>query len=138
VRPEPLFHARPEAAVSYGPDGPAIDEAALVALAEIIGVKALDSVVTVMLDSTPALCASMARAHAAGDAAALRTAAHQLKGSAANLGARRLPTVCAELEQVAGAGDLVAAAPLVAEAQREYGRVHAALAAATLGAFAAR
>lgn len=124
--------------MSFCPEGPAVDEAALVALAEIIGVKALDSVVTVMLDSTPALCASLVRAHAAGDAAGLRAAAHQLKGSAANLGARYLPDLCAELEQVAGKGDLVAAAPLVAAAEQEYGRVHAALAVATLGTFAAR
>lgn len=124
--------------MSHHPEGPAIDEAALVALAEIVGVKALDAVVASLLDTSPALCATMSRVHASGDAPALRAAAHQLKGATANLTARHLPAMCAELERAAAAGDLSAAGPLIAGVQQEYARVHAALAAATLGAFALR
>ncbi len=53
-------------------------------------------------------------AAAAGDAEALRKAAHSLKGSSANLGARRIQKLCDMLEQGGASGDLRRAGELLA------------------------
>jgi HPt (histidine-containing phosphotransfer) domain-containing protein len=50
------------------------------------------------LENSPALRASIRGAFEAGDHAALRIAAHSLRGSSSMLGAERLATLCQELE----------------------------------------
>jgi len=67
---------------------------------------------------SPGLIGEADAALAAGDAPALRTAAHTLKGSGRTIGADRLGEACAELEARAAAGDL-------AGAQRPLDAVHA-------------
>jgi CheY-like chemotaxis protein len=59
--------------------------------------------------------------------AAVALAAHSLKGSASNLGARRLAELCAALERQAKASDLGESAKLLLETQGEFHRVEAAL-----------
>jgi HPt (histidine-containing phosphotransfer) domain-containing protein len=54
-------------------------------------------------------------------------AASSLKGNAANLGARRLASLCAELEEQARAGTLEEAAPTLERAKDEFTRVQFAL-----------
>jgi len=54
-------------------------------------------------------------------------AASSLKGNAANLGARRLASLCAELEEQARAGTLEEAAPILEQAKDEFTRVQFAL-----------
>ena len=54
-------------------------------------------------------------------------AASSLKGNAANLGARRLASLCAELEEQARAGTLEEAAPVLEQAKDEFTRVQFAL-----------
>jgi HPt (histidine-containing phosphotransfer) domain-containing protein len=54
---------------------------------------------------------------------ALREAAHSLKGSASNLGARRLAGVCNRIESAAKQGDAAAATALISELDTEYARV---------------
>jgi CheY-like chemotaxis protein/HPt (histidine-containing phosphotransfer) domain-containing protein len=54
-------------------------------------------------------------------------AASSLKGNAANLGARRLASLCAELEEQARAGTLEEAAPILERAKDEFTRVQFAL-----------
>jgi two-component system sensor histidine kinase/response regulator len=61
------------------------------------------------------------------DFTSLALAAHSLKGSASNLGARRLADLCATLEKRAKATDLTEAANLLLETQGEFHRVEAAL-----------
>jgi CheY-like chemotaxis protein/HPt (histidine-containing phosphotransfer) domain-containing protein len=56
---------------------------------------------------------------AQGDLALIAVAAHTLKGSSANLGARRLSTLCSELELLAKAGNLAGATALQAALDRE-------------------
>ncbi|RYE82247.1 MAG: Hpt domain-containing protein, partial [Myxococcales bacterium] len=48
---------------------------------------------------------------------------HAIKGGAANLGARRLASVCGELERMGLAGKLTGAAPLIDEARVEFEKV---------------
>jgi HPt (histidine-containing phosphotransfer) domain-containing protein len=78
------------------------------------------------------LLRTMARSQAGGDAKELHRAAHSLKSSNAYLGARRLSSVCAELEGLAKTGMTPGAATQrhVTQAEEEYERVLAALASA--------
>lgn len=67
-----------------------------------------------------------------GDAAALKSAAHNLKGSATTMGARRLGVICTALEAHAAArssaiGASALIADLLAELDRELVNVSAAL-----------
>ncbi len=57
-----------------------------------------------------------------GDAERLRQAAHALKGSSRNLGAKPLSALCEELERSAGAGAIEGAGPAVARVADELAR----------------
>jgi len=76
-----------------------------------------DGVVGMFLDTTPTRLDALARAAAAGDVPALQAAAHALRSTCGNLGARRMHDLCAQIEEAAGAGatDL----PVRVEALRE-------------------
>jgi CheY-like chemotaxis protein len=73
-------------------------------------------------DARPRLDA-MAAAAAAGDMATLGATAHTLKGSASNLGARRLSALCAILEKQAKTGDAEGARRTLAEVRPEFEKV---------------
>ncbi len=60
---------------------------------------------------------------AAGNIEEVYRAAHSLKGSAGNIGAKRLMAVCKELDDMGRAGDLSNSAPLVEALGIEYGKV---------------
>jgi HPt (histidine-containing phosphotransfer) domain-containing protein len=64
---------------------------------------------------------------AAHDAVATARAAHSLKGSASNLGAHRLATTCASLEQSAKAADWPQVDKLIQDIKTHLGRVREAL-----------
>jgi signal transduction histidine kinase/DNA-binding response OmpR family regulator len=61
------------------------------------------------------------------DSAKLAAAAHSLKGSASNLGARRLSSLCATLENHAKSGDLPEAANLLLDVKSEFDLVEETL-----------
>ena len=67
-----------------------------------------------------------------GQAAQLRALAHRFLSMTQNIGARRLSTVCEDVERLAKAEQLDAAHGLMAELDRERERAHAALAAARM------
>ena len=69
---------------------------------------------------TPKILLKVKEAAAAGDADALRKAAHNLKGSSGNLGMLRLAAASAELERQARAGSVDGAAALSALVEQEY------------------
>ena len=69
----------------------------------------------------------MDTAAAAGEAAALGAAAHTLKGSAGNLGAKRLSAFCATLEKLAKAGETVKAIEILADVKTEFENVREVL-----------
>ncbi len=71
----------------------------------------------------------MRAASMAADATALCNAAHNLKGCASNLGARRLAAVAEQIEKRARTGDALAAADLLRSAEDEHARVTHALVA---------
>ena len=77
-------------------------------------------------DSPPRL--SKIKQHCADqDALMLERVAHSLKGSAGNLGARRLASLCADLEKLAKTGNLASAVALAEQICAEYQRVQVAL-----------
>jgi len=61
------------------------------------------------------------------DLTTLALVAHSLKGSASNLGARRLADFCAAMEKHAKASDLAESANILLETESEFHRVEAAL-----------
>ncbi len=78
--------------------------AALDALNDDGEADVVSEVFRLFLADVPARLDAIALAASAGDAAALRRAAHALKGSAANIGAIHVRDTCLALEQAAVAG----------------------------------
>jgi HPt (histidine-containing phosphotransfer) domain-containing protein len=68
----------------------------------------------------------LAQAIAQGDAAAVKSAAHKLKGGAANIGAAGAAALCAQLETLAHVGG-DGIREVMSQLEVELGRVDAAL-----------
>jgi HPt (histidine-containing phosphotransfer) domain-containing protein len=81
------------------------------------------------LADAPGRIAAMRAAHAAADAAAVASAAHALKGAAANIGAARLQEISQGIESLARSGDLAGARNAIAGLDEELGEGCPALAA---------
>jgi HPt (histidine-containing phosphotransfer) domain-containing protein len=77
-------------------------------------------VIGAYLDSAPGLMEGIRAAIDASDGPALMTAAHSLKSSSMNVGARALGTLFTELEQSGKAGNLQRACDLLSMAQTQY------------------
>jgi CheY-like chemotaxis protein/HPt (histidine-containing phosphotransfer) domain-containing protein len=82
---------------------------------------------------TPPLLETLCQAVAEGQPEHLKRAAHNLKGSSQNLGARAMAAFSAELETIAKNGTLEGARELVTRLEQEYQRVCQALAAEGAG-----
>ncbi len=108
------------------PDDTAIDPAVfagLRALQEPGEADPIAELAGLFLQDTPPRVEAIHAASNLSDITALREAAHTLKGSASNLGARRLAGVCARIETAARQNDAAAAAALLPQLDEEYGRV---------------
>jgi len=104
----------------------AIDRAVLDGLRDLQEPGEPDAAVELIdlfLRDTPLQIQGMQSAIARSDAAALKESAHGLKGSASNLGARRLARLCAELEKIAWERKLAKAEELFGKVTEEYARV---------------
>jgi HPt (histidine-containing phosphotransfer) domain-containing protein len=111
------------------PASVALDAAALANLRAMVGDDAsfLAELVNTFLEDAPRLLGDMRAAVAAGDAAALRLAAHSLKSNAAQFGATENAALCREIEGLGKAGNAQEAAALVDAAATAYPGVAAAL-----------
>ncbi len=87
----------------------------------------LVDLIDLYLQDTPARVAKMQAALAASDGGALASAAHSLKGSSSNLGARQLANLCMQVEKLAKAGQMADAEGLFAALTDEFARVCAVL-----------
>ena len=85
----------------------------------------LAEVLNLFLDEMPPRMRRLRNAWAAGDIQEARRTAHSLKGSAGNIGARRLFEVCSQLEEQARPGDLPGARRLVDALGAEFDKVEA-------------
>ncbi|RQU18719.1 response regulator [Burkholderia cenocepacia] len=125
---------RPEAGGGAAPDPD--DDASVIDHKALDALRALQrpgrpDVLTRIIDQfaadAPRLIRDMHAAVEAGDADALKLAAHTLKSSSANVGAHLLSARCRAIEQLARAADVGAAVELVAGTDAEFGHAHAAL-----------
>jgi PAS domain S-box-containing protein len=87
----------------------------------------LAELIALFRDEAPKHVAALRGAAAAGDAAALDSTAHTLKGSGSYLGATRLRALCEQLEALGKAGTTDGADALVARVDDEVARVSARL-----------
>jgi len=110
---------------------PALDPTVLAELRQFQGEGELDIVqelAEAFQSETPPLLETLRQAVAEGQPEQLRRAAHNLKGSSNNLGARTMAALSAELETLGKNGTVEGAAELVTRLEQEYQRVCRALA----------
>jgi PAS domain S-box-containing protein len=87
----------------------------------------LGELAALFLVDVPNQLETLRQALEAGDISSARRVAHTLKGSCGNMGAKRMATICAELQDVGDSSDLTLAATLVKHLQAEFVRVRHAL-----------
>jgi HPt (histidine-containing phosphotransfer) domain-containing protein len=117
------------AAVQIGRE--VIDSTALEAIRSLqsdAAPRLLAQVVQIYLESTPALIEQLRTGMRSSDHDAIRTAAHSLKSSSANLGASTLAGLCRSVEMAARAGSMGPDVPDIHSIEDEYGAVRRALA----------
>lgn len=91
--------------------------------AEEQGESILTELITLFLQDTPTRLDDLRASLAAGDAAALRRAAHSLKGSAYTFGAREMGALCEDLETRGRAGQTEGAAEVLDDLDAEFQRL---------------
>jgi two-component system, sensor histidine kinase and response regulator len=122
----PTRSRQPSPATEPEPADPVIDPAVFQSLRDLQGPDEADQVaelVDLFLKDTPPRLEAIKAAVLASNAPALRESAHSLKGTASNLGARRLATLCAKMEGLAKAGDVSEAAQWLPQLAEEYQQV---------------
>jgi CheY-like chemotaxis protein len=122
-----LLKIRPSAPPDAGePASDALDRSVLEGLRELREPGQPDPLAELidlfLRDARPRL-EQMRTAAAAGDWAKVGAGAHTLKGSASNLGARRLSALCAALEKQGKSNDGAQAPASLAEVESEFARV---------------
>jgi HPt (histidine-containing phosphotransfer) domain-containing protein len=108
----------------------AVDEQALARLRSLPakdGVDFLQRVIGTYIDEAPISMQRMTEAVGAEDAEVLRQAAHKLRGSSANFGAKALVGLCEEIEAVARSGTTKGTRGLLRRINAEFERVIGAL-----------
>lgn len=118
-----------EAAPSSGDKGP-VDPAALDAIRAMQpgrGEQLVRQVVAVYLDNAATLLRALEQGYAAGDADAIRAAAHPFKSSSAQLGAARLAELCRAVEMAARNQQFDPSGTALAGIKEEFAAVRAAL-----------
>ncbi|HZR02471.1 MAG TPA: Hpt domain-containing protein [Burkholderiales bacterium] len=89
----------------------------------------LAQVIDLFVESGAPLVQQVRAGLRANDTALVRTAAHTLKSSSANLGGTRLAEICLKLEVAARTGNLSGALPTADDVEAEYKAVCKALSA---------
>jgi len=127
IPPSPSPSAPPSpTAASPAAEEPVLDLAgfaSLRALQEPGEPDAVAELAGLFLQDAPARLHAIRTAIGESDARRLREAAHSIKGSASNLGARRLASVCSRIETAARQNDLAAAGQLLDDLDNEFARV---------------
>jgi len=88
----------------------------------------LAQVLNLFLQEAPKRIDRLKAAYSVGDHAEVHRAAHSLKGSVGNIGARAMFLVCRDLDEQARAGDLTKSGELVAALAHEFARVESEIA----------
>jgi signal transduction histidine kinase/DNA-binding response OmpR family regulator len=128
AEPAPPSQPEPVEATDLEP----IDDSVLNALAQLQREGRPDivnRVITLFLESAPALLKDLEQGAAKGDTALLHRASHTLKSASANVGAALLSARCRELEMLARSGAVPDAAARVETIVGDYQRAKSALTA---------
>jgi HPt (histidine-containing phosphotransfer) domain-containing protein len=107
-------------------DGSVLDQSVLNTLRKLTPPGEPDVLIEVLklfLEEVPPRITRLRNAWAAGNIEELHRAAHSLKGSAGNIGARRLYDVCSQLDEKGKAGDRAAIPALVEALGVEFAKV---------------
>jgi signal transduction histidine kinase len=106
--------------------GDAVDAAALVRLREALG-GTIGLAIRPFLEDMPVYLDELDAAAAAGQGKAMRYTAHAVKGAAGNFGATGLAELARDMEALAEAGQVAAAASLLGQLRAEHALVKLAL-----------
>lgn len=109
------------------------DEQAIARLHRLGGPEFVDKMIDTFLAHTPGRVAALQAGGKSNDLEAVRQAAHSLKSSAANLGARKLRDLCENLEQLAAAKQAESLAALLPELDEVFTQAVASLQARKTG-----
>jgi HPt (histidine-containing phosphotransfer) domain-containing protein len=107
-------------------EGSVLDQAVLTGLRKLTPPGEPDVLMEVLklfLEEVPPRMVRLRNAWTAGNIQEVHRTAHSLKGSAGNIGARRLYDVCSQLDERGKAGDLAGVAPLVDALGLEFDKV---------------
>ena len=107
-----------------------LDEAVIENLLDLGGAEMLSELSEMFVADAKSRLAVLGEAMEKDDAPTVERAAHTLKGASGNMGAPGMASICAELEEAGGSGDLSRAPALIARLDAEFGRVRRALPAA--------
>ena len=110
-----------------------IDRAAIESLRELGGSEMLSELAEMFFDDAQSGIDAIRGAVERGDAQTVERAAHTLKGSSGNMGAKRMAALCGELQDASASGDLTHAPELLEGLEAEFGRVRPALEAEGAG-----
>ena len=108
--------------------GPILDPAVVETLRQLTSPgepDVLREVFALFLDDVPKRIERLRAAWTAQDAAGMQSAAHSLKGSAANIGANGLESVCRQLDDAGRSGELAGLQPTIDRLGVEYAKVEA-------------
>ncbi len=112
------------------PDHPSIDLEAINNLRELNpedGGEFLREIVSIYLEDTPKRIDEMKAALAKGDQAGFARAAHTIKGSSANVGAKLMKAIAERLEHTARKEGLANVGAMIADCEAEFAVVSAEL-----------
>jgi two-component system, sensor histidine kinase and response regulator len=97
------------------------------ALSEDRGPSIVRKVVTAYVDDTPQHLQTLRRAISGGDSEKLRSAAHSLKSSSANVGAETLAQLCKQMETLGRTETTEGAATILSDMEQEFQAVRHSL-----------
>jgi CheY-like chemotaxis protein/HPt (histidine-containing phosphotransfer) domain-containing protein len=104
-----------------------LDESVLAGLRELGDQELLTELAELFLDDAASQLEALREGIEGDDAPSVERVAHTLKGACGSIGALRMSTICAELEDVGHSGELERASVLVKRLGAEFGRVRTAL-----------
>jgi HPt (histidine-containing phosphotransfer) domain-containing protein len=87
----------------------------------------LNELIETYLEDAPTMIGEMEQAIGAGEAAALRMAAHTLKSNSADFGSMELSELAKNLEHIGREGSVDGAADLMAEVKAQFAKTKASL-----------
>ena len=112
--------------IARADDAP-LDGTVIANLRDLGGKELLDEVIGLYVDDAPSRLDAMRQALAANDPGTLASAAHALKSSSSNVGARHVRQLCADLEAIGREGRIDGAADLVHRLESAYEQATRAL-----------